>query len=209
MLLLSARTNSALDAATTRFTEHLKQHPELNLADVAYTCQSGRKAFSHRRMLVCEDLDSAVDALETLDPKQVHTAQYAVENRPVAFMFPGQGAQNVNMGRELYEAEPLFREQVDICAELLKSDLGLDLRTLLYPPGGQEEEAAKRLAQTSITQPALFTIEYSLARLWMAWGVQPQAMIGHSIGEYVAACLSGVFSLEDALSLVALRGKMI
>ncbi|HYP40298.1 MAG TPA: SDR family NAD(P)-dependent oxidoreductase, partial [Chloroflexia bacterium] len=209
LLLLSARTGPALDAATTRLTEHLKQHRELSLADVAYTCHSGRKAFSHRRMLVCRDLDSAVAALETLDPKQVHSAQHAVENRPVAFMFPGQGAQQVNMGRELYESEPLFREQVDICAEILKADLGIDLRTLLYPPDGQEEEAAQRLGQTSITQPVLFTIEYALARLWMEWGVEPQAMIGHSIGEYVAACLSGVFSLEDALSLVALRGKMI
>ena len=124
-------------------------------------------------------------------------------------MFSGQGAQYVNMGSELYQVESTFREQVDTCAEILRPHLGLDLRRVLYPNEAQAGEAAARLKQTASAQPALFVIEYSLARLWMAWGVQPQAMVGHSIGEYVAACLAGVLSLEDALALVAARGRLM
>jgi acyl transferase domain-containing protein len=124
-------------------------------------------------------------------------------------MFSGQGTQTVNMGLDLYAEEPTFREQVDLCAEMLKPHLGLDLRQVLYPPTAGIDEAAGHLAQTAMAQPALFVIEYALARLWLAWGVRPAAMIGHSIGEYVAACLAGVFSLTDALSLVAARGRLM
>ena len=209
LLLLSAKTASALETATTNLADHLKRHPDLNLADVAYTYQVGRHAFDHRRMVVCRDLEDAVTALETRDPQRVFTALHEGGDRPVAFMFTGQGAQYVNMGRELYQTEPTFREQVDLCAELLRPHLGFDLRDLLYPTEEDAEEAAARLKQTYITQPALFVIEYALAQLWMEWGIRPQAMIGHSIGEYVAACLAGVFSLEDALALVADRGRMM
>jgi phthiocerol/phenolphthiocerol synthesis type-I polyketide synthase E len=124
-------------------------------------------------------------------------------------MFPGQGAQYVNMASELYQVEPVFREQVDRCSELLKPYLVLDLRQVFYPSQEQAEEAAQQLQQTAITQPALFAIEYALAKLWMQWGVRHQMMIGHSIGEYVAACLAGVFSLEEALALVAARGRLM
>ncbi|NET83811.1 MAG: alpha/beta fold hydrolase [Moorea sp. SIO1F2] len=129
--------------------------------------------------------------------------------QPVAFMFPGQGAQYVNMGLELTHEISTFRVLIDRCSELLKPHLGIDLRHVLYPKQEQTNQATEQLKQTSITQPALFVIEYALAELWMSWGVRPQAMIGHSIGEYVAACVAGVFSLEDALSLVALRGQMM
>ena len=115
----------------------------------------------------------------------------------------------MHMGLELYQEEPTFREQVDRCAEILTPHLGLDLREVLYPIPGRAEEATQQLQQTWLTQPALFVIEYALAQLWIAWGIQPQAMIGHSIGEYVAACLAGVFSLEDALALVAARGRLM
>ena len=124
-------------------------------------------------------------------------------------MFPGQGAQHVGMGRELYRHEGLFREQVDYCCEYLKQHLGFDLRDVLYPSEENTDQAAVRLKQTSVTQPALFVVEFALARVWMSWGVKPRAMIGHSIGEYVAACLAGVLTLEDALALVALRGKLM
>ena len=110
---------------------------------------------------------------------------------------------------ELYQVEPTFREQIDLCSEILKPHLEIDLRDVLYPSEAQAEAATNQLKQTAITQPALFAIEYALAKLWMSWGVHPKAMIGHSIGEYVAACLAGVFSLEDALSLVAARGKLM
>ncbi len=214
LLVLSAKTSSALETATVNLTAHFKRHPGLNLADVAYTLQVGRSPFEHRRILRCQNLPDAVAALEPLDPKRVLTNAQPSGERPVVFMFTGQGGQYVNMAVELYQHEPTFRQQVDLCAQLLQPRLGLDLRQVLYPelPDADPaaiEAAARQLDQTWLTQPALFVIEYALARLWMEWGVQPQAMIGHSIGEYVAACLAGVFSLEQALDLVAVRGRLM
>src|SRR5439155_7681304 len=129
--------------------------------------------------------------------------------RSVQFMFTGQGAQYPNMGLGLYRTEAVFRETVDRCCERLKSCLGLDLREVLFPAEHALEQAAERLKQTELTQPALFVIEYALARLWMSLGIQPAGMIGHSIGEYVAACLAGVMSLDDALDLVAQRARLM
>jgi len=212
LLLLSAKTDTALETATIQLVEHFKQYPNLNLADVAYTYQVGRHAFNHRRMLVCQTLAEAINAFSA--PNEVksvltHTIKDN-ENPSVVFMFSGQGAQYVNMGLELYQTEPLFRQQVDRCTEYLKSHLELDLRTVLYPKEAQQtEQANQQLKQTAFTQPAIFVIEYALAQLWMAYGIQPKAMIGHSIGEYVAACLAGVFTLEDALMLVAVRGQLM
>ncbi|MEG4499157.1 beta-ketoacyl synthase N-terminal-like domain-containing protein [Microcoleus sp. F10-C6] len=209
LLVLSAKTSTALDCAAVNLSEYLKQHPDENLADVAYTLQIGRRAFSHRRIVVCNDIKEGVIALDTLDAKRVFTSFQESKNRPVVFMFSGQGSQYINMSLELYQVEPTFREQIDLCSEILKPHLGIDLRDVLYPTEAQAEAATNQLKQTAITQPALFAIEYALAKLWMSWGVHPKAMIGHSIGEYVAACLAGVFSLEDGLSLVAARGKLM
>jgi acyl transferase domain-containing protein len=209
LLPLSARTSTALDAATVNLHAHLKEHPALDLSDVAYTLQVGRKTFNHRRVVVCRDMEDAVRGLETLDARRVFTSLQEPRERPVVFMFPGQGAQYPRMGLELYRAELVFREQVDLCSELLEPQLGFDLRQVLYPTDEQLEEATPKLNETFVTQPALFVTEYALAKQWMDWGVKPQAMIGHSIGEYVAACLAGVFSLEDALRLVAARGRLI
>lgn len=209
LLVISAKTSTALDKATANLAEYLKQNPDKNLADIAYTLQVGRRAFSHRRIVVCNDIEAGVIALENLDPKQVFTSFQESKNRPVVFMFSGQGSQYINMSWELYQIEPIFREQIDLCSEILKSHLGIDLRHVLYPSKIQLETATNHLKQTAITQPALFVIEYALAKLWMSWEVNPKAMIGHSIGEYVAACLAGVFSLEDGLSLVAARGKLM
>jgi acyl transferase domain-containing protein/thioesterase domain-containing protein/acyl carrier protein len=209
VLVLSAKTPTALETATVNLAKHLRQHTDLNPADVTYTLQVGRRAFSHRRMLVCHDLTDAFTTLETLNPQRVFTDVQETKDRPVAFMFPGQGAQYVHMALELYQLEPTFREHVDTCSELLTPHLGLDLRQLLYPHPEQASGPTQQLQQTWITQPALFAIEYALAQLWMEWGIHPQAMIGHSIGEYVAACLAGVFSLEDALALVAARGRLM
>jgi acyl transferase domain-containing protein len=124
------------------------------------------------------------------------------------FLFPGQGAQHVNMTRDLYDEEPAFRAIVDECAVALRAPLDMDLRDLLYPAEANGT-TADRLKQTRYAQPALFVVEYALARLWMQWGVKPESLIGHSIGEFVAACLSGVLSLPDALKLVALRGSLM
>jgi phthiocerol/phenolphthiocerol synthesis type-I polyketide synthase E len=208
LLVLSAKTSSALDSATVNLSEYLKQHPEENLADVAYTLQVGRRAFSHRRIVVCNDIEDGITSLDTLD-KKVFTSFQESKDRPVVFMFSGQGSQYINMSWELYQVEPTFREQIALCSEILKPHLEIDLRDLLYPSEAQAEAATNQLKQTAIAQPALFAIEYALAKLWMSWGVHPKAMIGHSIGEYVAACLAGVFSLEEGLSLVAARGKLM
>ncbi|MGK5094321.1 beta-ketoacyl synthase N-terminal-like domain-containing protein [Deltaproteobacteria bacterium TL4] len=210
LLLLSGKTSTSIETITTNFSEYLKQSSELNLADAAYTLQVGRKPFNHRRMLVCQEVKDAELMLNTLAPQRVFSAKIHQSVTPsVVFMFSGQGAQYVNMALELYQAEAIFKEQVDLCAEILLPHLELDLRDLLYPRAEKAESAAQALQQTAITQPALFVIEYALAKLWMAWGVHPQAMIGHSIGEYVAACLAEVFSLEEALSLVTDRGKLM
>ncbi len=209
LLVLSAKTSSALETATKNLITYFKQHPELKLPDAAYTLQVGRKAFSHRRIIVCQNVNDAVSALEATDPRQMLTVYQERRNPPVVFMFSGQGAQYVNMGLELYRTESQFQKQIDRCSEILKPHLGMDLRDILYPAKQNVEEAAHKLKQTLITQPALFTIEYALAKLWMSWEVHPKAFVGHSIGEYVAACLAGVFSLEDALSLVATRGRFM
>lgn len=208
LVVLSAKTGAALERATIRLTDYLAQHPEVNLADVAYTLHVGRKTFNHRRILVCREVEQALTALQTLDPQQVATGLQKPGYRSLVFMFPGGGAQYVNMGLELYETEPIFRQYVDTCAEWLMPQLGLDIRRILYPDAEFIKDCAKQLKRPALALPALFTVEYALAQLWMSWGIHPQSMIGHSLGEYVAACVSGVFSLEDALALVALRGRL-
>ncbi|HKX33615.1 MAG TPA: acyltransferase domain-containing protein, partial [Blastocatellia bacterium] len=209
LLVLSAKTPAALETMTANLAGHLRRRPELNLADVAYTYQVGRRAFSYRRALVCSGVTDAAEALETRNPARLFTRAEAQGARPIAFMFPGQGAQHVEMSRGLYETQRVFREHLDRCAELLAPHLDLDLRASLYPTPERAAEAAERLGETALTQPALFAVEYALAQLWMAWGVRPEAMAGHSVGEYVAACLAGVFSLADALALVAYRARLM
>jgi phthiocerol/phenolphthiocerol synthesis type-I polyketide synthase E len=209
LLLLSAKTTSALDAETVNLAEHLNGARELNLADIAYTLQVGRKPFDNRRIVICADISDALSAIEKMDPERVFTRERRRAARPITFMFPGQGSQHVNMGLELYRNEPRFRDEVDTCSKLLEDHLSYDLREALYPGDPHDESAAKKLDQTYITQPAIFVIEYALAKLWMQWGVKPSFMIGHSVGEYVAASMAGVFSLEDALMLVAARGRLM
>jgi len=209
LLLLSARTPTALDQATANLASYIEDHPDLDLADIAFTCQVGRRDFKYCRAIVVQDRDDALAVLNADGEERILEAATDYAHRPVVFMFSGQGAQYANMSRGLYETEPLFRDQVDRCCRLLEPELGLDLRSLLFPDPGQEDVSTERLQQTQYTQPALFTIEYALAQLWLQWGIRPEAMIGHSIGEYVAACLAGVFSLEDALALVAARGRMM
>ncbi len=209
VLTLSAKTATALEAASRNLAEHLEQHPELPLADVAFTGHVGRKAFPHRRALVCRTREEAIATLRGTNTKQDFRGQQAVQSG-IAFLFPGQGAQYANMARGIYESEPVFRAQVDQCAEQLHRELGLDLRTLLFPAEGADlGQANAQLTETRLAQPALFVIEYALAKLWMSWGIAPAAMIGHSLGEFVAACLAGVLSVEDALRAVAARGRLM
>ena len=209
VFVLSAKTEAALDAVTTRLTNHLRFHPSLPVADVAHTLQTGRRAFRHRRAWVSRSAGETVEILEQRKPSKLFTGDTENRKGSVAFLFPGQGAQQVDMGREMYETHPLFRAQVDLCCEKLAPDLGLDLRDVLYPADCDKMEAADKLMQTALTQPALFVIEYAYAQVWLSLGVKPQVMIGHSLGEYVAATLAGIFSLEDALHLLAVRGRLI
>lgn len=209
LLVLSAKTNSALDTATDNLAQHLMQNPELDLADVAYTLQVGRREFNHRRFLVCEDIEDAINTLENRTSQRVFTHYQEPCDRPITFMFPGQGSQYVNMGKELYQTESIFRESVDRCCLILQPLLSIDLRSVIYPQESDIETAQEKLKQTSLAQPALFVIEYALAQIWMSWGISPSTMIGHSIGEYVAACIAGVISLKDALTLVAMRGQLM
>lgn len=204
LLIVSARSEAALNEATTRLVTYLQQHPKAELPDVAYTLQTGRRAFSCRRWVVADDMESTIRALGRSDSE--NTVTHVGEPRPVVFLFSGQGAQYPLMGRSLYAHEPIFREQVDRCAALLAPHLGVDITSVLFEECSADPE---RLNRTALTQPALFVLEYALAKLWMGLNVHPHGMIGHSIGEYVAACLSGVFSLEDALRVVALRGRLM
>ena len=236
LLVLSAKTSSALEQMTVNLAEHLKKHNDLKLADVAYTLQFGRRPFEHRRFVVARDAADAIHALEKSVEKssqkssqkssndRIHPGSQKARRPSIVFMFPGQGAQYCQMGAQLYGSEPEFRKWVDECADILKSlplndllrddrsqsgRLQKDLREVMYPKDAGAEDAQKLLTSTSFAQPALFTTEFALAKLWMSWGIQPDAMIGHSIGEFVAACLGGVFSLSDALRLVATRGRMM
>src|SRR6185295_17050563 len=196
LLVLSARSEAALDQATDNLARHLSEHPEPSLADVAFTLQVGRKAFAHRRTVVCEDdSETAAAALESRDPKRVLSQIQEAADRPVVFLFAGGGAQYANMGLDLYRSEPVFREQVDLCLRLFEPHVDADLRRYLFPEPEEAEETAREIERTSIALPILFAVEVALARLWMSWGVAPQAMIGHSLGEYAVAHLSGVLAL--------------
>ncbi|HLM67452.1 MAG TPA: type I polyketide synthase, partial [Longimicrobium sp.] len=203
LLVLSARTESALDAARRNLGAHLEANPSLDLADAAHTLQVGRVEMDWRCAVPAASASDAVRALAATVGTLSESA------RPVAFLFPGQGAQHVRMAAGVYASEPVFREALDRCAEVLRAELGFDLRDVLFPAEGDEAAATERLGQTAVTQPALFAVEYALAQQWMHWGVRPDAMLGHSVGEFVAACLAGVFGVDDALRLVAARGRLM
>jgi amino acid adenylation domain-containing protein/FkbM family methyltransferase len=209
VLPLSAQSAPALEAATDRLAAWLGAHPEASLADVAHTLQVGRRELPYRRAVVARDGADAARALAARAPSDVLDAHAPAGKRPVAFLFPGQGAQHVNMGRGLYESEPVFRRELDACSEALAPRLGRRLVDLLYPGPKERERALSELGETRYAQPALFAVEYALARLLIAWGIAPAAMLGHSLGEYVAACLAGVLPLADALDLVAERGRLM
>jgi acyl transferase domain-containing protein/acyl carrier protein len=209
VLVMSAESADGLERFSSSLAGHFARYSKIDVADAAFTLQAGRRAFRHRRAIVCRSIDEARGLLDSRDPRLVFSGVHDAHERPVVFMFPGQGSQHVDMARGLYDAEPAFRTSVDECAALLTPHLGSDIRELIFPKDGVTPEHSERLTRTAHAQPALFVIEYALARLYMSWGVQPAAMIGHSVGEWVAACLAGVVSLADALRLVALRGRVM
>ncbi len=215
LILLSAKTKIALKQQARNLTDYFKKDNvkfSMNMADAAYTLQVGRARFQYRQMFVCSNADEAIEALSYSEKREIFFSE--TSSRPIIFMFPGQGSQYVDMGLHLYQNEAVFRREMDHCFEILLPILKYDLKEILYPgevaaKNAKSCEDKKEIEQTEIVQPLLFIFEYSLARLLMKWGVKPHAMIGHSIGEYTAACLSGVLTLEDALKLVAARGKLM
>jgi acyl transferase domain-containing protein/acyl carrier protein len=229
LLVLSAKTATALDAATDNLVAHLHQQPAVNLADVAYTLQVGRSVFPHRRSVVVRDVADAIDALTGRDPQRVISGEQTSRDRPVALLLGGVGDQYVGLGRALYESEPSFRATVDACCLQLSPLLGLDLRALLWPDAeptsatptapidlrallrrnGTTPPLTGPLAQPTVGQAAVFVVEYALASLLHTWGIQPQALLGYSLGELVAATLAGVLTLPDALRLVVTRARLL
>lgn len=209
LLTLSGKTLSALEQVSERMLEFLKNSPDVSMADVCYTLHLGRKPLPYRRIVVSRTRADAMESLATMTPKTTTSELCAEGDKSVVFLFPGQGTQYAGMTRQLYEKEPVFRTHIDRCSSLLQKDLKLDLRKVLYPEEQLLDEATAALERTEITQPALFAVEYALAQLWMSWGITPKAMVGHSVGEFVAACIAGVFSLEDALQLIATRGRLM
>ncbi|CAG0974770.1 phthiocerol/phenolphthiocerol synthesis type-I polyketide synthase C [Burkholderiales bacterium] len=209
LLPVSARSQSALARRVGDLQAHLDGHPELLAADVAHTLQVGRRAFAHRACFLA-DGPTLASAGRTFRRPLASDVAPASGATPV-FLFPGQGSQRRGAGRELYAAEPLFRGIVDECAESLAPALDVDIRALLgYGESrGADADNGEFLRRTANAQPALFVVGYATARLFMSWGVTPAAMLGHSLGELVAACLAGVFSLADGLKLVAARARLM
>ncbi|MCK4765347.1 MAG: amino acid adenylation domain-containing protein [Candidatus Aminicenantes bacterium] len=234
LLLLSAATPTALDKMSENLAEFLKENPGVDPADAAYTLHVGRKAMKQRRMLICSQVDEAVKALFSPGSAPVRTASVQRENRPVVFMFPGLGSQYAGMAQGLYSEVPFFREEMERCFEISKN-LGVDIKEILYPPAAAEQEPAKEgtahsashgsssgahgssssahqaelIDRPGMAQPVIFAVEYALAKLLLSWGIEPYALIGYSFGEYAAACIAGVFSLEEALELIVTRGRLI
>jgi acyl transferase domain-containing protein len=206
---LSANSEAALAAQRLRLAEHLEAHAELGIDDVAYTLQVGRRLFAHRYFAVASSREELIAALRSPEMAKGHSNVTTAQDPEIFFLFPGQGAQYVNMGRGLYESDRLFHEVIDQCAEILKPLIKADLREILFPEPGGEETATALLKQTRITQPALFSLEYALAMRLLASGVKPTAMLGHSLGEYVAATIAGVFRIEHILEIVARRGAQV
>ena len=214
LILLSAKTQTALDSTAKNLAEFLKQHPTIHMEDVAYTLQVGRKTLPYKKKLVCATVEEAVEALSQStasgESRKVQRFLSKEEDRPMIFMFPGLGAQHVNMGRDLYCDEPFFRKEMDACFDLLKELSGMDMKDILYPsPDSDLAVNSDRMNQIEISQLAVFILEYALARLLMKWGIRPYAMIGYSFGEYTTACLSGVVSLRDALKMIFTRGELL
>lgn len=205
IIALSAKSEHALHKMSSNISLFLQENSNIHLPDMAYTFQVGRASWNYRSAFTASTIKEVVEQLQQLSIKQAPNSQ----RRKLVFLFSGQGAQYINMGLDLYQGENLFRETVDQCCTILLNEYQLNLKPILYPKNEQIKEAQKQLFKTSFTQPALFVIEYALASLLNSWGIKADVYLGHSLGEYVAACLSGVFSLSDALRLVVNRGHLM
>jgi amino acid adenylation domain-containing protein len=209
IIVQSGRTRQSLERAEERLCECLKETKDVKLADVAYTLQVGRRAMEERRVMICRDVESAIAGLEKRENTWVRERRQEPGERGVVFLFPGQTTQYVGMGRGVYENEPAYREEIDRCSKLTEKLLGFEIREVLYPGREKEEWAKEELEQTRTGQVALYVVEYGLAKMLMDWGIEPELMVGHSLGEYVAATLAGVLRVEEGLKLLATRGKLM
>lgn len=205
---LSARNKAALDASCAQLADFLSDNPETSLADVTHTLRQGRADFDKRRVFAASTHDEAVELLRSADPYRVFNHDAGTENAAVIFLMPGGGAQYLGMATELYESEPVFAKAMDACMDILLSKHELDLKTYLFPDQSQRDALVAAFERPSQQLPAIFAVEYALAQLWMDRGLQPRGLLGHSLGENTAACVAGVFSLEDGLGLVHLRGRL-
>ncbi len=208
VLCLSSRNKAALDANSAALAAHLRAHPEQPLADVAFTLKEGRRGFDKRRVLVAESHEEAAALLEASDRHRVFTHDHLGPDPEVVFMFPGGGAQYAGMARDLYETEPVFAEWMDRGLDHLAPQLDYDIRAIWLPKPDDRVAAEAKLKQPSVQLPLIMIVEYALAQLWLSWGVKPAAMVGHSMGENVAACLAGVMRFEECIDLVLLRGRL-
>jgi acyl transferase domain-containing protein/NADPH:quinone reductase-like Zn-dependent oxidoreductase/nucleoside-diphosphate-sugar epimerase/acyl carrier protein len=210
LLALSAKSPHALRSLARRYRDHLTRDPDVDLDGVSFTTTVGRAHFPCRAAGVTTTAPDLVDQLTAIaegsPPQHIAIGKAQVPRPQIAFMFTGQGSQYAGMGRELYRREPVFRHWVDKCDALLQPHLSTSITAVLFPDGNAQPDL---IDQTAFTQPALFTLAYALAQLWLSWGVRPDVVIGHSVGEYVAACIAGALRLEDGLMLIARRGALM
>ncbi|MGD1700258.1 type I polyketide synthase [Dapis sp. BLCC M229] len=210
LLTLAAKTPEALEQLVARYQNYIETHQELEIADICYTANTGRKHFNHRLAVIASNQQELLEKLKAHQSTEAVTEMLSgeISGTRIAFLFTGQGSQYVDMGRQLYETQPTFQKILDQCNEILKEYLEVPILEVIYPKDAQKS-SSDLLNQTAYTQPAIFALEYALFKLWESWGVKPDVVMGHSVGEYVAACITGVFSLEDGLKLIAMRGKLM
>ncbi|MDZ8033650.1 SDR family NAD(P)-dependent oxidoreductase [Nostoc sp. DedSLP04] len=203
LLTLSAKNEAALRELVESYQVFLSSNSQTSLADICFTANSGRSHFDYRLAVIAESVVQLQEKLKTTE--FVNIKVHSKKSAKIAFLFTGQGSQYIGMGRELYETQPTFRQNLDRCDEILRPYLEKSLLSVLY----FSPDETSLLNQTAYSQPALFALEYSLAQLWRSWGIIPDVVMGHSVGEYVAACVAGVFSLEAGLQLIAHRSRLM
>ncbi|NRR24474.1 type I polyketide synthase [Brevibacillus sp. MS2.2] len=214
LILISAKSESALDQSSKNLADYIRNNPDVSLADLAFTLQIGRKAFEHRRFIVANHTDELADILQTIGnekgkrSRKIFTSAIDQTDKKIVFMFPGLGNQYVEMGLGLYRFEPLFKKELDHCFEILDRYLDVSIKEWMFPQTDWEQ-ASQKIKQIDISQLVVFIFEYALGKYLMELGVKPAYMIGYSFGEFAAACLAGVFSLEDAIRVIIRRGQLI